>query len=79
MKIDNGKHKFEKRRKRFFTPIIYMFAEVTLAWILLSVVNVSFQIQTWEIWGHIFLLFAFIYSGYKTYLVFDRQKAYASN
>lgn len=76
MKIDNGKHKYEKRRKRIFTPIIYMFSEIILAWILLSIVNVSFQIQTWEILSHSILVFAFIYSGYKTYLVFDRQKMY---
>jgi predicted membrane-bound dolichyl-phosphate-mannose-protein mannosyltransferase len=76
MKIDNGKYKFEKRRKRFFTPIIYMFAEVILVWILLSIANVSFQIQTWETWSYIILVFAFIYSGNKTYFIFDRQREY---
>ena len=76
MKIDNGKHKFEKRRKRFLTPIIYMLAEFSLAWILLSDVNLSFQIQTWNTLSHIALSFAFIYSAYKTYHIFDRQKNY---
>jgi len=76
MKIDIGEHKFEKRRKRTFAPLIYMFAEVTLAWIILSVINVSFQVQTWELWSHIVLLFAFMYSGYKTFVVLDRQKEY---
>ena len=76
MKIDNGKYTFEKRRKRTFTPIIYMFAELTLAWIILSVINVSFQVQTWEMWSHIALLFVFIYSGYKTFVDINRQKAY---
>jgi len=76
MKIDNGKYKYEKRRKRTFAPIIYMFSEVVLAWIILSVINVSFQVQTWEMWSHIVLLFAFIYSGYKTFVVLDRQKEY---
>jgi len=76
MKIDNGKHKFEKRRKRFFTPIIYMLAEFTLAWILLSDINLSFQIQTWNSLSHIALGCAFIYSAYKTYGIFDRQKNY---
>ena len=63
MKIDNGKYKFEKRQKRIFTPIIYMFSEVILIWILLSMMNVSFQVQTWEISSHVILLFSFIYSG----------------
>ena len=76
MKIDNGKHKFEKRRKRTFTPIIYMFAEVILAWLILSIINISFEVQTWKMWSHIVLLFAFSYSGYKTFVVLDRQKEY---
>jgi len=76
MKIDNGKHNFEKRRKRFFTPIIYMLAEFSLAWILLSVINISFHIQTWNSLSHIALSSAFIYSAYKTYAIFERQKNY---
>ena len=76
MKIDNGKHNYEKRRKRTFTPCIYMFAEVALAWIILSVINLSFQVQTWATLSHIVFLLAFTYSAYKTYGVYDRQKAY---
>jgi len=76
MKIDNGKHNFEKRRKRFFTPIIYMLAEFSLAWILLSVVNISFQIQTWNSLSHIALSCALLYSAYKTHAIFERQKNY---
>jgi len=76
MKIDNGQHKYERRRKRTFAPIIYMLAEVILAWIILSLINLSFQVQTWEMWSHIVLFFAFIYSGYKTFVVLDRQKEY---
>ncbi len=76
MRIDNGKYKFEKRRKRFFTPIIYMLAEITLIWILLSVVNLSFEIMRWEIWSYILWGFTTLYSAYKTYFIFDRQKEY---
>jgi len=76
MKIDNGKHQFERRRKRFITPIIYMLAEFTLAWLLLSMVNISFQIQTWNSLSHIALGCAFFYSAYKTYGIFERQKDY---
>ena len=76
MEIDNGQYKYERRRKRTFAPIIYMLAEVILAWIILSLINLSFQVQTWEMWSHIILFFAFIYSGYKTFVVLDRQKEY---
>ncbi|CAA6818324.1 MAG: Unknown protein [uncultured Sulfurovum sp.] len=73
MKVDNGKYSFEKRRKRIFTPSIYMFAEMVLAWLILSIINVSFQVQTWGMISHMVLLVVFIYSSRKTYNVYDRQ------
>lgn len=76
MKIDNGQYKFEKRRKRTFTPIIYMLAEIVFAWILLSIVNISFEVQTWGIGSYIILFLAFSYSVYKTQGVYERQKDY---
>ena len=76
MKIDNGQYKFERRRKRFFAPIIYMLSEIALVLILLSVANVSFDVQSWKQWSHIVLSIAFIYSAYKTYRVFDRLRKY---
>lgn len=76
MKIDNGEYKFERRRKRTFTPAIYMFLELILAWLILSVINVTYQVQTWPIWSHIILFIAFSYSAHKTLIVYDRQKEY---
>ena len=76
MKIDNGQYISERRRKRTFTPAIYMLAELTLVWLILSLFNASFQVQTWDIISRIILLCAFLYSGYKTYLVYVRQKNY---
>jgi len=76
MRIDNGQYKFERRRKRFFTPIIYMLSEIALILILLSVVNISFDIYTWKTWSYVVLSIASLYSAYKTYRVFDRQKDY---
>ena len=75
MKIDNNKYTLERRRKRTFAPIIYMLAELILAWLILSIVNVSYQIQSWSTWTHIVFLFAFIYSGYKTLVVLDNTLA----
>lgn len=76
MKIDNGQYKFERRRKRTFTPTIYMLAEMILAWLLLSVINISFEMQTWGVGSHILLFLAFIYSGHKTLGIYERQKDY---
>jgi len=76
MKVDNGQYKFERRRKRFFAPIIYMLSEISLILILLSVANVSFDIYTWKKWSYIVLTIVSLYSAYKTYRVFDRQKDY---
>jgi len=76
MKINNGKYKFEQRRKRYLTPMVYMFAELTFMWILLSVVNVSFEITTWKSWSYGVFLIAFAYSTYKTVGIYDRQKDY---
>ena len=76
MKINKGQYISERRRKRTFTPAIYMLAELTLVWLILSIFNVSFQVQTWNLISHIILSCTVIYSGYKTYLVYDRQKNY---
>ncbi len=76
MKIDNGKYKFEQRKKRYVTPMLYMFAEMILVWQLLSVINVSFEISTWKSWSYVVFVIAFAYSTYKTIGIYDRQKDY---
>ena len=74
MKINNGKYKFEKRRKRVFVPIVYMLAEIILIWILLSLLNISFNVQSWSVISYIILFVAVGYSLYKTVIIYERQK-----
>jgi len=76
MKIYNGENRQERRRKRTFTPAIYFLAELTLGWIVISIANLSFNIQTWSLISHIIFLGIFLYSGYKTHYIYKRQKAY---
>ncbi len=76
MKINNGNNRQERRRKRTFTPAIYFIAELTLGWIVISIVNLSFDIQIWKGVSHIVFLAIFAYSGYKTHHIYKRQKAY---
>ena len=66
----------ERRKKRMVIPIIYFLAETTLAWLILSLIQVDFNIQNWSIWSMIILLFSVLYSISKTIHVYRRQKDY---
>jgi hypothetical protein len=74
MKTFNGNDKQEKRRKRYITPMIYLFAQLTLVWIVLSVVNISFDIQKWATWSYGVFFVIFTYLAYKTFHIYKRQK-----
>ena len=74
MKTYNGANHQERRRKRIFTPIVYFILELILAWIILSIINVSFDISSWALWSYGIWFGVFIYFGYKTYLIYKRQK-----
>ncbi len=76
MRIDNGKYQLEKRKKRLFTPTIYMFFEIILIYLLLSIANISFAIESWSTLSHILFTMSTLYSGYKTYGIYERQKEY---
>jgi len=76
MKIYNGEEKHERRRKHYITPIIYFLAEVSFIWILLSVVQISFDILEWQTWAVVVLGVGAIYPAYKTIKIFKRQKNY---
>ncbi|HHH51312.1 MAG TPA: hypothetical protein ENK76_02955 [Campylobacterales bacterium] len=74
MKTYNGNKTQERRRKRVFAPILYFILELTLAWILLSIINVSFDIFSWASWSYGAWFGLFLYWAYKTYLIYERQK-----
>ncbi|NOZ89814.1 MAG: hypothetical protein GXO60_00855 [Epsilonproteobacteria bacterium] len=76
MKIDNGNQKQERRHKHYVIPIIYMILELTVAWLILSIISVNFDINNWTIWAKAAFAIAIIYSTIKTIKVYKRQKNY---
>ena len=76
MSIENGEDRQEKRRKHYITPIIYFLAELSFIWIILSVIEISFDIREWREWAIIAFAIGAIYPAYKTVRVFIRQKNY---
>jgi len=74
MKTYNGNNRQERRRKRTIIPLFYFFAELTLFWLILSIINVSFNITIWGSWSYIASLIIFAYLGDKTLRVYKRQK-----
>jgi len=69
----------ERRKKRMFIPAIYFIAEVTLSWLVLSLVQLNFNINTWNIWSLLVFIPAVLYSMFKTIHVYRRQRDYQSS
>jgi hypothetical protein len=72
MKTYNGNKNQERRKKRVFIPMIYFVLELTLAWIVLSIINISFDIQYWASWSYGAWFGVFVYRAYKTYFIYKR-------
>ncbi len=66
----------ERRRKRMVIPAIYFIAEITLFWLILSLIQLEFNIEHWEVWSIILFVIATLYSTFKTIHVYRRQKDY---
>jgi len=76
MKTKSRHAQIEQRRKRMVIPFVYMIAEITLVWLVLSFINVSFDLRTWGSVSFVILYLAGSYSLYKTFLVYKRQEEY---
>ncbi len=74
MKTYNGKRRVERRKNRLITPLVYFSAELTLAWLILSIINISFKIILWTGWSYLVMFIVFFYSLGKTLKVYKRQK-----
>ncbi|SFV50200.1 hypothetical protein MNB_SV-12-1838 [hydrothermal vent metagenome] len=74
METYNGENRQERRKKRVFTPMIYFLSELTLAWLIISIANLSFQIFAWASWSYIAMFTIFTHTAYKTYSIYMRQK-----
>ena len=66
----------ERRKKRIFIPTLYFFTEIILAWLVLSLIQVDFDIRSWNLWSLIVFFIALSYSLAKTIHVYKRQKNY---
>ncbi len=73
---DNEIRTGERRRKRVFIPIIYFIAEVTVAWLVLTLVQLNFNILEWSVWSIVLFVMVVSYSVLKTVHVYERQKDY---
>jgi len=67
---------YERRRKRMLIPAIYFVAEVVLAWLILSLIQLNFNFTEWSIWGLLIFIISVLYSTFKTIHVYRRQKSY---
>lgn len=66
----------ERRRKRLITPIIYLMAEAVVAWLILSLIQLEFYLQNWNIWAMVLFILGAFYSIAKTLHIYNRQKDY---
>ena len=66
----------ERRRKRIFIPIVYFMAEVTAVWLVLTLIELNFNILEWSIWTILVFILVLSYSALKTVHVYNRQKDY---
>ena len=66
----------ERRKKRMVIPAIYFMVEITLFWLILSLIQLEFDIRDWSAWSIILFVIATLYSIFKTIHVYRRQKDY---
>ncbi len=76
MRIYNGEDRQERRRKHYITPIIFLLAELTIVWLILSIIMVDFNITKWNIFAKVSLLIFGIFFLGKTFKIYARQKNY---
>jgi len=66
----------ERRKKRLFIPILYFIMEMVFIWLVLSLIQLKFDLRDWAIWSiGVFVLLG-MYSFSKTVHVYMRQKNY---
>ncbi len=76
MRIYNGEDKQERRRKHYITPIIFLLAELTIVWLIISIIMVDFNIERWNTFAKIIILIFGIFFIGKTFKIYARQKNY---
>ena len=74
--IGSSEKVIERRQKRFIVPIIYLIAEVLVTWLILTLIQLEFDMREWAVWAIMIFLIGGIYSIIKTVNVYQRQKNY---
>lgn len=74
--IGSSEKVIERRQKRFIVPIIYLIAEILVIWLVLTLIQLEFDIREWDVWAIIIFLIGGIYSIVKTVNVYQRQENY---
>jgi len=66
----------ERRKKRQFIPAIYFILELIFMWLVLTILQVSFNPIDWEIWSQVVMLLFSSYAFFKMIHIYNRQKNY---
>jgi len=78
MRIKNSKV-IERRKKRLVIPAIYFILELIFMWLVLTIIELSFNPIDWGMWSQFLMVFFGIYSSFKMIHVYHRQKGYFEN
>jgi len=73
--INNFKRK-ERRKKRLLIPAIYFILEIIFMWLVLSILQIHFNILYWEDWSKIVMFVFTLYAFLKMLHIYKRQKSY---
>jgi len=76
MRDNKGIKVGERRKKRMLIPAVYFVVETIFVWLILSLIEVDFNIVYWNLWSMAILGVAFLYSISKTFHVYHRQRDY---
>lgn len=76
MRIHLNRKDRERRRRRLLTPAFYFMAEMVFIWLVLSLMQLNFNVVTWEMWSYVVWVLFVLYSVAKLLHVYRRQRNY---
>jgi hypothetical protein len=74
MSIKSNVRDSERRKKRLIIPMFYFFAEITMVWLVLSLIQLKFNFFVWHTWAILIFMVVLLYSIAKTVHIYKRQK-----
>jgi membrane protein YdbS with pleckstrin-like domain len=76
MSIHRNIRDSERRKKRLIVPAFYFLVEMTLMWLILSLIQLKFNLFTWDTWAIFVFVLVVLYGIAKTIHIYKRQKDY---